>query len=75
MANEGSAEVLSGKYDACILPKAPRENFKLAVQPLFKERYLLAFAKSHPLADYDVVPAAKMASEPYADRLSCESAQ
>ena len=31
MADEGSAEVLSGKYDACILPKAPKENFKLTV--------------------------------------------
>lgn len=72
MANEGSAEVLSGKYDACILPKAPTENFKLAVQPLFKERYILAFADGHPLAKHDVVPAEKMACEPYVDRLSCE---
>ena len=59
-ANEGSAEVLSGKYDACILPKAPEENFKLAVQSLFKERYLLAFANGHPLAEHDVVPAEEM---------------
>lgn len=72
MADEGSAEVLSGKYDACILPKAPKENFKLTVQPLFKERYLLAFANGHPLAEHDVVPAEKMAHEPYMDRLSCE---
>lgn len=72
MADEGSAEVLSGKYDACILPKAPKENFKLAVQPLFKERYLLAFANGHPLAEHDVVPAERMAREPYMDRLSCE---
>ena len=72
LTNEGSAEVLSGKYDACILPKAPKENFKLAVQPLFTERYLLAFANGHPLAVFDVVPAEKMANEPYVDRLSCE---
>ncbi len=72
MADEGPAEVLSGKYDACILPKAPKENFKLAVQPLFKERYLLAFADGHPLAVHDVVPAERMAREPYMDRLSCE---
>jgi len=69
---EGSVEVLSGKYDACILPKAPKENFKLTIQPLFKECYLLAFAQGHPLAEHDVVPAEKMGQEPYVDRLSCE---
>jgi len=71
-ADEGAAEVLSGKYDACILPQAPKENFKLAVQPLFKERYLLAFASGHPFGNYDEIPAEKMALEPYVDRLSCE---
>ena len=71
-AGEGSAEVLSGKFDACILPRAPDDNFKLAVQPLFKERYLLAFAKAHSFAYYEVIPVEKMASEAYVDRLSCE---
>ncbi len=71
-ANEGAAEVLSGKYDACLLPKAPKENFKLSIQPLFSERYLLAFAKGHPLASYAEIPADKMAGEQFVDRLSCE---
>ena len=69
---EGAAEVLSGKYDACILPKAPKENFKLTVQSLFEERYLLAFAKGHPLGDLNEIPAEKMASAQFVDRLSCE---
>lgn len=71
-ADEGAPEVLSGKYDACILPTAPKENFKLAVQPLFRERYLLAFAKGHPLARFDEIPAEEMAHEPFIDRLACE---
>ena len=36
-AGEGADEVLSGKYDACILPIAPKSNLKLAVQPLFRD--------------------------------------
>jgi DNA-binding transcriptional LysR family regulator len=71
-ADEGAAEVLSGKYDACILPNAPKENFKLTVQPLFRERYLLAFAKGHALSRFEEIPADQMASEPFIDRLGCE---
>lgn len=71
-ADEDAAQVLSGKYDACILPKAPKENFKLTVQPLFSERLLLAFAKGHPLADYTEIPVDKMAGAQFVDRLSCE---
>lgn len=70
--NEGAAEVLSGKYDACILPTVPKENFKLAVQPLFSERYLLAFAKGHPLAEFDIIPPDRIGKEHFVDRLSCE---
>jgi LysR family hydrogen peroxide-inducible transcriptional activator len=70
--DEGAAEVLSGKYDACILPNAPKETFKLAVQPLFRERYLLAFAEGHPLSIYTEIPADKLAAEQFVDRLSCE---
>jgi LysR family hydrogen peroxide-inducible transcriptional activator len=72
VAGEGAEEVLSGKYDACILPKKPKENFKLSVLPLFCERYLLAFAEGHSFAKHVEIPAAEMAKETYVDRLSCE---
>lgn len=71
-SDEGTAEVLSGKYDACILPRAPKENFKLSIQRLFSERYLLAFAKGHHFASYSEIPADEMAGEQFVDRLSCE---
>jgi LysR family hydrogen peroxide-inducible transcriptional activator len=48
LAGEGADEVLSGKYHACILPRAPRPNPKLNVVPLFRERYLRACAENHP---------------------------
>jgi len=72
LAGEGADEVLSGKYHACILPRAPRANPKLDVVPLFRERFLLACAESHPLADCDVVSVEAIAAYPYVDRLACE---
>lgn len=71
-AGEGAEEVLSGKYDACILASPPRANPKLAVQTLFTERYLLAFHDGHPFATLNEITAEQMAHEPYVDRLSCE---
>lgn len=71
-AGEGADEVLSGKYHACILPRAPRANPKLDVVPLFRERFLLACAENHPLAARDVVAAEALAAYPYVDRLACE---
>ncbi|MCK3780256.1 LysR family transcriptional regulator [Ensifer sesbaniae] len=72
LAGEGADEVLSGKYHACILPRAPRPNPKLNVVPLFRERFLLACAESHPLARNDVVSTEAIAAYPYVDRLACE---
>lgn len=69
---DGADTVLSGKFDACILAQNPIENFKLAVQPLFQERYLLAFAKGHPIGDHGEIPVADMAEAHFIDRLSCE---
>ncbi|MDX0654109.1 LysR family transcriptional regulator [Sinorhizobium medicae] len=72
LAGEGANEVLSGKYHACILPRAPRPNPKLNVVPLFREPFLLACAESHPLARKDVVSTEAIAAYPYVDRLACE---
>ncbi|WP_226782765.1 LysR family transcriptional regulator [Oceaniglobus trochenteri] len=69
---EGAAEVLSGRYDGCILPTPPADSPKLAVQPLFCERYVLATALSHPLARQNEIPPEELSRHPYVDRLHCE---
>lgn len=69
---EGEAELLSGKYHACILPDAPSTNPKIEALPLFRERMMLACATDHPLAARDIVPAEEIATYPYVDRISCE---
>jgi len=69
---ESEVEVLSGKYDLCLLANPPRPGSKLFIQPLFKERLKLAVAKTHPFAELNEITPEQMAEEPYLDRLHCE---
>lgn len=69
---EDEHEVLSGRYDLCLLTDAPKLNAKLTVQPLYREYLRLAVPEGHPLAGKDEVTPAEMSREPYLDRLHCE---
>lgn len=69
---EAEAEVLSGKYDMCLLTNPPEPNFKLTIQPLFQERMRLALASHHPLAGTDEITPEQMMEQPYIDRMHCE---
>jgi len=70
--NESSAEILSGKYHACIISREAKSDAKLDVRSLFRERLVLGCAAEHPLAGVDVVRAKDLAAFPYIDRLRCE---
>lgn len=70
-AGESEAEVLSGKYDACILADAPKANFKLKIVPLYRERLMVAIASGHRFAAQETVLPEQMGEEPYLDRLNC----
>lgn len=72
LPGESEDEVLSGKYDLCLLTNPPKANFKLTVQPLFDEQLRLALATSHPLASRDEVTQEELAEQTYIDRLHCE---
>lgn len=69
---EAEAEVLSGKYDMCLLTNPPEPNFKLTIQPLFQERLRLALASHHPLAGTDEITPEQMMEQPYIDWMHCE---
>ena len=69
---EAEAEVLSGKYDMCLLTNPPEPNFKLTIQPLFQERLRLALASHHPLSGTDEITPEQMMEQPYIDRMHCE---
>jgi LysR family hydrogen peroxide-inducible transcriptional activator len=69
---EAEDEVLSGRYDICILANTPRPNVKLTVLPLFEEPHRLAMAARHPLASQDEITLEQLAELTYYDRLHCE---
>ncbi|GAA6164029.1 LysR family transcriptional regulator [Pelagimonas sp. KU-00592-HH] len=69
---ETEQEVLSGKYNLCLLTNPPAPNLKLSVVPLFSERLLLGVSEDHPFAKQSSVTPAQMSQEPYLDRLHCE---
>jgi LysR family transcriptional regulator, hydrogen peroxide-inducible genes activator len=71
-SHEAVAEVLSGKYHGCILPQEPRGHRRLNVLRLFRERFMLGCAPSHPLARAAVVSTQSIAAYPFVDRLACE---
>ena len=71
-ANEDTSEVLSGKYHACILPRETRQERKLDVHPLFRERFVLGCSVNHPLAARETVRGENLLEFPFVDRLKCE---
>ena len=71
-SDEDTAELLSGKYHACIMPRETRPERKLDVSPLFRERFVLGCSENHPLAANDVVRGEDLPRFPFVDRLNCE---
>lgn len=70
--NESEAEILSGRYNLCLLPETPKRNVKLNIQPIYKEHLQVAMAGDHPLASSQQITPEQLASQPYLDRLHCE---
>ena len=71
-SGETTSEVLSGKYHACILPRETKPDRKLDVRPLFRERFVLGCAATHPLAQRKAVRGEDLLEFPFVDRLKCE---
>ncbi|WP_421937357.1 LysR family transcriptional regulator [Phenylobacterium sp.] len=71
-SNEDTSEVLSGKYQACIMPRETRPDRKLDVQALFRERFVLGCSANHPLAANEIVRSEDLLEFPFVDRLKCE---
>ncbi|MEZ5872812.1 MAG: LysR family transcriptional regulator [Nitratireductor sp.] len=72
LPEEGETEVLSGKYDMCVLGGRPKENFKLTIRTLYSEALMLAVAREHPLATQNSIKPEQLADQTYLDRLHCE---
>lgn len=72
LPGEAEAEVLSGKYDLCLLTGQSATHPKLTIEPLFEEPLRLGVAAAHALAGLPEITPEQMMQEPYIDRLHCE---
>lgn len=68
----GVDDLLAGRYHALILPHPPQDHPKITVQKLYSERFMLAMAQNHPLANQTEIAPEDLVKWPYVDRLVCE---
>jgi DNA-binding transcriptional LysR family regulator len=63
--------LLAGEVDAAMvgLPDYPE---KVRAEPLYRERYVVAFPPGHRFEAMNAVPVAELQGEPYLRRLNCE---
>ena len=64
-------DLLSGEIDVALvgLPRYPQ---RLDAEPLYSERYMIAFPKGHRYEDMATVPLHELDQEDYLQRLNCE---
>ncbi|TWB24792.1 LysR family transcriptional regulator [Nitrospirillum amazonense] len=68
------ALLMEGELD-CALLGLPDLPERVEVQPLYRERYTVAFAPGHRFEAMDVVPLAELDQEDYLNRVNCEYPQ
>ena len=64
--------LLQGESDLALVGMPAYDN-RIAVQELFRERYVIAFPRAHRFARMDVVPLRELHGERYLERLNCEN--
>jgi len=77
---EGVPETLSGmleagELDVAVMATAGTFPDRFNVQPLYRERYMLAFPAGHRFARLNAVPIRELDNEPYLWRINCEHGQ
>lgn len=72
LEGENERDILSGKYDICVLTNPPRPNSKLNIQPLYDEAVGVAMSTLHPFASLTEVREEQLKNERYVERLHCE---
>ena len=64
--------LLSGSLDCMFCAHAAKHDQRFNSVDLFSESMVIAFADGHRFGDFEIVPLAEVAKEPYLDRLHCE---
>ena len=66
--------LLQGELDVALLAQAEPFDRRFTAQPLYKERFGLAFAAGHPLDSRKTISIFDVEGESYLDRVNCEYA-
>jgi DNA-binding transcriptional LysR family regulator len=66
------AALEEGKVDAALMSRAMPYPPSLKAEPLYRERFLVAFAAGHRFGAMNAVPLAALSGESYLDRVNCE---
>lgn len=64
--------MLAGVLDVAILATPDNIEDRFDVKPLYRERFMVAFAPGHPFERLTEVPFVAMKDQPYLRRLNCE---
>ncbi len=70
-ADEVAERLLKGEFDVALLgmPSYPDE---LHLEPLYEERFVIAFAAGHRFSGMNVVPRSELRGERYLQRINCD---
>jgi LysR family hydrogen peroxide-inducible transcriptional activator len=63
--------LLSGSLDCVFCARSAKHDQRFQVIDLFEESMVVAFANDHRFNNFESVPLAEIAKEPYLDRLNC----
>jgi LysR family transcriptional regulator, hydrogen peroxide-inducible genes activator len=64
--------LLEGKLDVALMAQPHPFDERLTPEPIYSERFGLAFASGHPYASRNTLQLSDVEGEPYLDRINCE---
>jgi DNA-binding transcriptional LysR family regulator len=64
--------LLEGKMDVAIMAQPQAFDERLTTEPIYRERFGLAFASGHPYASRNALQLRDVEGEPYLSRINCE---
>ena len=74
MPGDFDNQLQAGEIDAAVMARPDGYPGGLDLQPLYRERFLVAFGAGHRFAAFDEIPMKELDGETYLRRLTCEPA-
>ncbi len=64
--------LLAGNIDIAIMPKPAQDDERLRIEPIYRERFVVAFSPGHRFSRMNAVKTIDCAGESYLVRINCE---